>query len=94
MYGYIYNDPNENAVNCCYTGSKMPCTYDSMDTQCNSKLNCEHTVPQSFFGKKDPMVSDLHHLRATWSDANNARSNYPFKTLLEQEATKYFGNEF
>ena len=47
MYGYVWNDPALNAVNCCYTGLSMDCKYDSMSTQCNSKgdLNCEHTVP-------------------------------------------------
>jgi hypothetical protein len=45
MYSYIYNDPNKNEVDCIYTGSRMPCKYDSMDTQCNPKLNCEHTIP-------------------------------------------------
>jgi endonuclease I len=40
------------------------------------------------------MVSDLHHLRATWSDANNARSNYAFKEIDEADATMYYGNDF
>ncbi|TIO08624.1 MAG: endonuclease I, partial [Mesorhizobium sp.] len=26
------------------------------------QYNCEHVVPQSWFGKKEPMRGDLHHL--------------------------------
>lgn len=40
------------------------------------------------------MVSDLHHLRVTWKDANSARSNYQFKDLLVEEMTSYYGNNF
>ncbi|CAL6023343.1 Extracellular_nuclease [Hexamita inflata] len=94
MYGYIYNDPTDQADYCVYTGSRMPCKYDSMDTGCNAAMNCEHTVPQSFFGKKDPMVSDLHHLRSSWSTANGARSNFPFAELSESKITAYYGDKF
>jgi endonuclease I len=41
-------------------------------------INCEHTWPQSFFNKVDPMVSDLHHMFPTLSKPNAMRSNYPF----------------
>jgi len=40
--------------------------------------NREHVVPQSFFGSKSPMVSDVHHIRATDGKVNGMRSNYPF----------------
>ena len=40
--------------------------------------NREHVVPQSFFGSKAPMVSDLHHIRPTDGKVNGMRSNYPF----------------
>ncbi|CAL5989669.1 Extracellular_nuclease [Hexamita inflata] len=93
MYGYVYNDAKDQAVYCVYTGLRMPCKYDSMNSSCNADLNCEHTVPQSFFGKSDPMVSDLHHLRSTWSTANGARSNYPFKELKDSEIDTYYGDK-
>ncbi|CAL6035340.1 Extracellular_nuclease [Hexamita inflata] len=92
MYGYIYNDPKDTAVYCIYTGFRMDCRYDWMDENCNSDLNCEHTVPQSFFEKKDPMISDMHHLRPTWHSVNSARSDYPFKTVVENEIDEYWGN--
>ncbi|CAL6054174.1 Extracellular_nuclease [Hexamita inflata] len=93
IYSYVYNDPTDQAVYCVYSGSRMPCAYNSMDTSCNADLNCEHTVPQSFFNKQDPMVSDIHHLRTAWSKANNGRQNYPFKRLNGTSGT-FFGPNF
>ena len=40
--------------------------------------NREHVVPQSLFNQAAPMVSDLHHIRATDGKVNGMRSNYPF----------------
>lgn len=39
-------------------------------------LNREHTVPQSWFDKKAPMVSDAFHIYPTDCKANNHRSSY------------------
>lgn len=39
-------------------------------------LNREHTVPQSWFDKKSPMVSDAFHIYPTDTKANNNRSSY------------------
>jgi endonuclease I/V8-like Glu-specific endopeptidase len=41
-------------------------------------FNCEHVVPQSWFGKRQPMKSDLHHLFTCESDCNSFRSNIPY----------------
>ncbi|KAH0572324.1 Extracellular nuclease [Spironucleus salmonicida] len=96
LYGYVMNDPKENALYGCYTGLKMPCKYDQMDTSCNKAgdLNCEHTVPQSFFDKKEPMKGDLYHLRPAWSKSNGARSNYPFSYVEASEVKAYYGNDY
>ena len=40
--------------------------------------NCEHVVPQSWFGKKEPMRGDLHHLFACESRCNSFRGNTPY----------------
>jgi len=40
--------------------------------------NCEHVVPQSWFGKKEPMRGDLHHLFACEMDCNSFRGNTPY----------------
>ena len=44
--------------------------------------NREHTVPQSWFGEKTPMKSDLVHVVPTDGYVNNRRSNYPFGEVL------------
>ncbi len=44
----------------------------------NDFINCEHTWPQSFFGKSLPMVADIHHLQSTMSVPNNRRGHLPF----------------
>jgi endonuclease G, mitochondrial len=41
-------------------------------------FNCEHVVPQSWFGKQEPMRGDLHHLFACESGCNSFRSNTPY----------------
>ena len=41
--------------------------------------NREHSMPNSWFGKKVmPMYTDLHHMYPTDKLVNNKRSNYPF----------------
>ncbi|MBB5233352.1 endonuclease [Deinococcus budaensis] len=40
--------------------------------------NCEHVVPQSWFGKREPMRGDLHHLFACEPDCNSFRGNTPY----------------
>lgn len=39
--------------------------------------NCEHVVPQSWFGEDEPMRGDLHHLFTCEPRCNSFRSNYP-----------------
>jgi endonuclease I len=41
-------------------------------------FNCEHVVPQSWFGKAEPMRGDLHDLFACESRCNGFRGNTPF----------------
>lgn len=40
--------------------------------------NCEHVVPQSWFGKREPMRGDLHHLFACEPACNSFRGNTPY----------------
>lgn len=40
--------------------------------------NCEHVVPQSWFGKQEPMRGDLHHLFSCEPDCNSFRGNTPY----------------
>lgn len=50
------------------------------DLESQFRHNCEHVVPQSWFGKAQPMRGDLHHLFACESKCNSFRSNHPFTT--------------
>ncbi len=40
--------------------------------------NCEHVVPQSWFGKREPMKGDLHHLFSCEPNCNSFRGNTPY----------------
>lgn len=93
MYGFIYNDPLTNAVTCIYTGRKLDCPYMTNVTDCNTELNCEHVVPQSFFDGQEPMKSDLHHLYPSLAAANSARSNYPFDNIPTENVSKWYGKD-
>jgi endonuclease I/V8-like Glu-specific endopeptidase/endonuclease/exonuclease/phosphatase family metal-dependent hydrolase len=48
-------------------------------------FNCEHVVPQSWFGKAFPMKSDLHHLFACQPRCNSFRSNTPYFEFADWE---------
>lgn len=54
------------------------------DGKAGDFINCEHTWPQSFFNKAEPMVSDLHHIFPTLSKPNGMRSNYPIGPVTGQ----------
>lgn len=50
------------------------------------QFNCEHVVPQSWFGKMAPMRGDLHHLFACEMRCNSFRSNTPYYDFPDFEA--------
>jgi deoxyribonuclease I len=54
------------------------------------KFNTEHIVPQSWYGAKDPMKGDLHHLFACEPDCNIKRSNFAYEdfNFYEPESPK------
>jgi endonuclease G, mitochondrial len=47
--------------------------------------NCEHSVPQSWFEKEEPMRGDLHHLFACESNCNSFRGNTPYFDFPDEE---------
>lgn len=53
--------------------------------EADAAYNAEHVVPQSWFAKKDPMKSDLHHLFTCESDCNSFRGNIPFFEFTDFE---------
>ncbi len=46
-------------------------------------FNCEHAVPQSWFGKQEPMRGDLHHLFACETRCNSFRGNTPYDEFAD-----------
>ena len=90
---YMYNniDNKNNSITCVYSGFVQPWTYGGTGTN-PMPINCEHTVPQSFFGEAEPMVSDLHHLFPTYSNWNSTRSNYPFADINDSQTEKWMYN--
>lgn len=55
--------------------------------EAGAPYNCEHTVPQSWFGKREPMRGDLHHLFACESRCNSFRGNHAYFDFPDTEAT-------
>lgn len=54
----------------------------------NTKVNVEHTWPQSRFTKQHPtdmQKSDLHHLFPTDSELNSIRGNFPFGEVSQDK---------
>ena len=47
------------------------------------RFNCEHVVPQSWFGRDEPMRGDLHHLFTCEPHCNNRRGSSPFADLSD-----------
>ncbi|MBN1111316.1 MAG: endonuclease, partial [Bacteroidales bacterium] len=87
MYGYV-DKKSDGKIYGVYSGFSVSASYDTGEVF-NGGINCEHTIPQSFFGKQNPMVSDLHHLFSTHKDVNNTRSNYPFAEIDDSKTTKW-----
>ena len=86
MYNYI--DNKNNVITGVYSGYQVDWTYGGTGTN-PAPINCEHTVPQSYFGKAEPMKSDIHHLFPTYGSWNSTRSNYPFDEIDDNETDKW-----
>jgi endonuclease I len=46
-------------------------------------FNCEHVVPQSWFGRQEPMRGDLHHLFTCETRCNSFRGNTPYDEFAD-----------
>lgn len=89
MYNFI--DNKNNTITGVYSGYVKSWTAGGTGTN-PDPINCEHTVPQSFFGKAEPMKSDIHHLFPTYKNWNSTRSNYPFAEINDSQTTKWMRN--
>lgn len=70
-----------------YAGFSQP----ARDTTFLDPINAEHTVPQSWFNRRDPMRSDIHHLFPTHKEANSARGSDPFGEIEDATTEFWFG---
>lgn len=86
MYNYI--DNKNNTITGVYGGYEVSWTYGGTGTN-PQPINCEHTVPQSYFDYNEPMKSDIHHLFPTLSNWNSTRSNHPFADIDDNSTTKW-----
>jgi len=91
MYGEI--DNVDHTLTCVYTSYTIPLNPSQGDPSQMAyelDINCEHTWPQGMFNENEPMRSDMHHLFATWVDANSARSNYVFDEIPDEETDSWY----
>lgn len=72
-----------------FTTEKKCGTYQS-ESDC---YNREHLIPQSFFGKRPPMKSDIHFVVPTDGYVNNRRNRYPFGYVTHANYTSENGSK-
>jgi hypothetical protein len=88
MYGTI--DNIGDTVTDVYGGNRVYKRNGELTTSfVSNNINCEHTIPQSFFGSSDPMVSDIHHLYPSYIQWNTDRDNNPFDSIPVAQVTKW-----
>ncbi|GAB3202964.1 endonuclease I [Pontibacter aydingkolensis] len=89
MYNYI--DNYNNTVTCVYSGYQQSRTYSESSTSTANMLpiNCEHTVPQSWFDEAERMRSDIHHLFPTYETWNSDRGSDPFAEIPDNLTLKW-----
>lgn len=89
MYGFI--DNRDGSLECVYSGYRILLPYGTKTTF-PDPINCEHTIPQSYFkiaGEKEMMKTDLHHLFPVLKRWNSTRSNHPYSEIDDSLTTKW-----
>ncbi len=86
----IYSENPAGADPYKYTHGVKKCGNYSVEGDC---YNREHTVPQSLFDEKSPMVSDILHILPTDGKVNGMRSNYPFGKVNNASWTSKNGSK-
>ncbi|MDO7877454.1 endonuclease [Hymenobacter sp. ASUV-10] len=91
---YNYADNYNNSVTCVYSGynTPVPLNFNSSSTSSAANINCEHTIPQSWFSEVPRMVSDMHHLYPTYIQWNSNRGNNPFFEIPDANGTTWMRN--
>jgi hypothetical protein len=91
---YNYADNFNNSVTCVYSGynTPVPLNFNSSSTSSAANINCEHSIPQSWFSSANRMVSDMHHLYPTVIQWNSDRGSDPFGDIPDATTTKWMRN--
>jgi endonuclease I len=89
MYNYI--DNQNGSVVCVYSGYTENTPLDSVSTSTTvvNQINCEHTIPQSWFDEAVRMRSDIHHLFPTYITWNSDRGSDPFAEIPDAQTQKW-----
>jgi endonuclease I len=89
MYNYI--DNFQGRVTCVYSGYQETVRLDSANTNPGvvSGINCEHSIPQSWFNEVVRMRSDIHHLFPTFIQWNSDRGSDPFAEIPDAQTLKW-----
>ncbi|MCB2408111.1 endonuclease [Hymenobacter lucidus] len=92
MYNYV--DVFNGQLTCVYSGYSVPKTIDSAATSTGGVglINCEHTIPQSWFDEVSRMRSDIHHLFPTYTQWNSNRSNDMFADVPDNQTQIWMRN--
>lgn len=88
---HMYNDIDcaDGEIFLIYGGSTYPWKCGGTKKPSATDVNCEHLIPQSTFGKKSPMVSDVNHLFPAPAKLNSVRSNYKFAEVDYSECAQF-----
>lgn len=89
MYGFI--DNIDGTITCVYSGFERELPSKSKTTF-PDPINCEHTIPQSYFKmakEREMMKTDLHHLYPVLKSWNSTRSNHPYREIDDSKTTKW-----
>ncbi|GAA4368661.1 hypothetical protein GCM10023185_41590 [Hymenobacter saemangeumensis] len=88
LYNYVDNQAGQ--VRCVYSGYTEPKTFSFSSTSTTmTNINCEHTVPQSWFNEVERMRSDIHHLFPTVIQWNADRGDDPFGEIPDAQTLKW-----
>lgn len=87
MYNYI--DNHGGKVVCVYSGYSENVTFNATGTNPGvvRDINCEHSIPQSWFNERLEQRSDIHHLYPTRIQWNSDRGSDPFADIPDASTT-------
>ena len=92
MYNYI--DNFDNKVVCVYSGytEAVPPSTSSTSTGVVRDINCEHSIPQSWFNENPEQRTDIHHLYPTRIIWNSDRGADPFADIPDNQTLGWLRN--